>query len=266
MHIDLIPTGGLCNRMRAIASAYKIACSIDSKLYVIWNKYDGLNADFYELFLPFKSNNIKIVESNKWLYNINHRKDYLKRALPLRLKYNKIYYQPIEEDNILEKLNSKDNKKNLIISGSSLCNEYELSNLFTPTNEIKEKIQNTITSFNNNTIGIHIRRTDNSESIRVSTTEAFQRKINEELKKEPTTLFYLATDDNCIKKEFLKKYGEHIITTIFNTNRDCLEGMQFAVYDLYCLSSTKKIIGSYFSSYTQIAAKIGGIDIEYARK
>ena len=50
-----------------------------------------------------------------------------------------------------------------------------------------------------------------------------------------------------------------------DTDRNSLEGMKFAVVDLFCLSKTKKIIGSVGSSYSQIAAEIGGIEVEYAK-
>lgn len=51
-----------------------------------------------------------------------------------------------------------------------------------------------------------------------------------------------------------------------DTDRNSLEGMKFAVLDLFCLSKTNKIIGSVGSSYSQIAAEIGGIEVEYANK
>ena len=35
--------------------------------------------------------------------------------------------------------------------------------------------------------------------------------------------------------------------------------------DLCCLSKTKKILGSVGSSYSQIAAEIGGIEVNYAK-
>lgn len=263
MNIDIIPTGGLCNRMRAIASAYEISQAKNCKLKVIWNKYDGLNAQFSDLFSPISEDNIEIVDTTKWLYNINRRADYLKRLISLKIAYNKVFFQPDIKDNLTENLKIG---ANLIISGAPLCEKYEFSRLFTPTNDIKEKIQSTVNKFKDNTIGIHIRRTDNTESIRVSTTEAFHKCVSAELNADPNTMFYLATDDNCIKEEFIKTYGNHIITTVSNTDRNSLEGMLFAVYDLYCLSSTKKIIGSYYSSYTQVAAQIGHIKIEYARK
>ena len=42
-------------------------------------------------------------------------------------------------------------------------------------------------------------------------------------------------------------------------NRDTPNGIRDAVVDLYCLSKTKYIYGSYWSSFSDIAARIGEI-------
>ena len=39
-----------------------------------------------------------------------------------------------------------------------------------------------------------------------------------------------------------------------------LKTMYDALLDLYCLAACKKIIGSYFSSFTDTAASLGGIE------
>lgn len=68
-----------------------------------------------------------------------------------------------------------------------------------------------------------------------------------------------------VKESLKSKYPNRIITLIDDTDRNSLEGMKFAMVDLFCLSKTRKIIGSVASSYSQIAAEIGGIEIEYAK-
>ena len=46
--------------------------------------------------------------------------------------------------------------------------------------------------------------------------------------------------------------------------RDSREGIQDALLDLYSLASTRKIIGSYFSSFTDIAADMHKIPLVIA--
>ena len=48
--IILEPVGGLCNRMRAIASALSVAKALDRRLWLIWRRDSTLNAAFEELF------------------------------------------------------------------------------------------------------------------------------------------------------------------------------------------------------------------------
>lgn len=68
-----------------------------------------------------------------------------------------------------------------------------------------------------------------------------------------------------VKESLKSKYPNRIITLLDDTDRNSLEGMKFVMVDLFCLSKTRKIIGSVASSYSQIAAEIGGIEIEYAK-
>ena len=46
------PMGGLCNRMRTIASAVKLAKKLNCKMKVLWVKDKALNAPFKSLFEP----------------------------------------------------------------------------------------------------------------------------------------------------------------------------------------------------------------------
>ena len=68
-----------------------------------------------------------------------------------------------------------------------------------------------------------------------------------------------------VKESLKSKYPNRIITLMDDTDRISLEGMKFAMVDLFCLSKTRKIIGNVASSYSQIAAEIGGIEIEYVK-
>lgn len=132
MEVKIIPTGGLCNRLRAIATGVAVAKEYHCPSVIYWNNSLGLKADYCELF------------------------------------------KPIPQDDI-------------------------------------------------------------------------QRRIDE------------------VKESLKSKYPNRIITLLDDTDRNSLEGMKFAVVDLFCLSKTRKIIGSVASSYSQIAAEIGGIEIEYAK-
>lgn len=127
------------------------------------------------------------------------------------------------------------------------------------------EINNIVEKYRGNIIGIHIRRTDNTQSITQSKDECFIKSLNQEINSNPDIHFYLATDDLSVKKHFTNIYGSRIITSNNEVCRNTIEGMKAAVKDLYCLSKTNKIIGSAYSSYSEIAAELGNIKLEIAR-
>lgn len=270
MELKLIPTGGLCNRMRAIASCIAIAQKKHAHTTIYWNKYKGLNADFEELFFKITNANVLIVEKTEWLYNVNYTKDYIKRFLFYKIIHKQTFYNYNiyeKKEDLTGKIKENSNRSTLLISGHPMCKDYAetLRNTFRPQLEIQNRINEIVARFGEQTIGVHIRRTDNTASINNSPLESFKQIINDEISKNPKIKFYLATDDDKIKKQFIHQYGDKIITIFQDTNRDSLEGMKFAVIDLFCLSKTSKIIGSVSSSYSQIAADLGNIDIQYAK-
>ncbi len=84
--INIIPTGGLCNRMRAIASGVYLAIQYHSTANVIWNVNDGLKAKFEDLFEPIPETLALIKSNDCRLYNIGGKKDYLLRWPFLHLR------------------------------------------------------------------------------------------------------------------------------------------------------------------------------------
>ena len=102
---------------------------------------------------------------------------------------------------------------------------------------------------------MHIRRTDNLPAIGKSSTGHFILSMKKELEADPETVFYLATDDLSEEEKLREAFpGKIISNRERDLSRNSIAGIQDAMLDLYCLASTRKIIGSYFSSFTDIAA------------
>ena len=146
-----------------------------------------------------------------------------------------------------------------------MCKKYDIQGMFIPQDDIQQRIEKVVNRFSARTIGVHIRRTDNKVSIQASPLEKFTQIMDKEIKVDTNTKFYVASDDDEVKETLKAKYPTRIIALMDDTDRNSLEGMKFAVLDLFCLSKTKKIIGSVGSSYSQIAAEIGNINVEYAK-
>lgn len=270
MVVKIVPTGGLGNRMRAIASGIAIAHHYDVPAKVYWNIRSGLHAEFSDLFKPLQEPSVELFTNTSWLYNIEFRKEHLLRLPFLRLGaknilFNHDIYREHGRD-IFQILGDSLRGNVVLVSGCTMCKIEDMSRLFVPVDEIQDAIDRVVTHFSENTIGVHIRRTDNKQSIAQSPLDSFYALMDKYIAEDDNVKFYLATDDDEVKSEMVGKYAERIITQYDKTERKTLEGMKFAVNDMYCLSKTKKIIGSVYSSYSSIAAELGGIEVEYAKK
>jgi hypothetical protein len=105
-------------------------------------------------------------------------------------------------------------------------------------------------------VGVHIRRGDNRTSIQESPSELFWEAM---AAYDPSVIFYLATDSMREREEAERRFPGRILTgsgTILSRNDPfgCREGM----LDFYCLSRCSEILGSYYSSFSEMAAAYGG--------
>lgn len=252
--IIIQPSGGLCNRMRVINSGWRLAREKKEPLQILWNCNAELNCPFESLFQPvteFKIRNIHSVADPRKLFHQKTAKHYL------------------TNEDILAHRNSDgclDADYAASLTGKTYIFTWEWFypsedyHLFVPTERLQARIDAMTAQFGTSCVGVHIRRTDNQPAIGKSSTDAFLRSMEQELAADPHTRFYLATDDMEEERILREAFPERILS---NENRclrrDSIDGMHDALLDLYCLASTRKIIGSYFSSFTDIAAEIHGI-------
>jgi len=249
-----------------MASGYFYARQHNRAATVLWNETEGLNARFEELFQPIILPDLLIVNNRKWIYRIERTRDFLTRKVLLAFSHQTIYnFSSQNNGDINQRVDEGCKKKLLLVSCYSMCTHYPIKELFVPQTDIQQRIDSVTQSFANHTIGVHIRRTDNSEAIKRSPLESFIRILKKETESDPAVKFYLASDDEEVKNLLNTQFPHRIITCSDKAERDTLEGMKFAVVDLFCLTKTSKIIGSDYSSYSQIAAEIGNIPLEYAK-
>lgn len=265
--IILEPLGGLANRMRVVASALSASKESINKLVIIWNLNTELNCDFNTLFesipgVEFRENNINY----KFLHRSNQAHYYKRIKAKVRNKILGIDYCVTEGDVKDKDFNKKivqiiTNNRNVHIATNhefgSGKKDYKV---FSPKKEIQKIIDNLTFRFTKSTIGLHIRQTDNKIAIDSSPIELFKNIINEELAKNSETLFFLATDSLVIQEELISKFGDKIIVYPKEWTRSSKQGIIDAVVDMYCLSKTKLIYGSYWTSFSDVAALLGGIE------
>lgn len=260
--ITLVPLGGLANRMRAIVSGYTLALDTGMPLHVVWLRNHDLNCSFNTLFRPL-GHNIALTECSKadaWAkYNVP-----LKRNFFLSAFYQKRHFAPRLYDVELCRLKDDGEALQRRVSGHNCLIESGLSfyktdkewfrTLFVPTDEIAALVAQRCTAFTARTVGLHIRRTDNRVSIAESPLALFTQKIDDELSQHPDTLFYLATDSEEVKAELRSRYGARIFTSPVRADRHSTAGMKEAVVELYTLARTQHFYGSYYSSFSDLAA------------
>lgn len=246
------PIGGLCNRMRAINSALVLAKKQNKKLKVIWFVNAELGCPFEELFEKTDAFTVLNIYS-KWN--------------PLKLFYQFTRKRIGNEDIRANRDSHGLTDAYVETLGGPLyiateehffeCHDYSA---FVPTAEIAGRIERLTSSYGAHNVGVHIRRTDNKPAIGKSSTQAFIDSMQKEIALFPDTKFYLATDDLSEEANLRRLFPDRILSNeTRDLSRDSIAGIKDALLDLMCLSRTDKIIGSYFSSFTDIAADLNGI-------
>ncbi len=264
--IFLNPRGGLCNRLRVIGSAIKLGMDYDDSIIVFWRKSPALGCLFEELFegITYKSQKGKLT-----LKNVEYSEDMLIREIEGEVGKKRSYYDTIADTKKFQEdyIKAEGRGKFLLSTCYGFYDFFDEYDWLSLRKDILDKIEFITSLYGRHCIGIHIRRTDNEMAKRFSPNELFERIIDEEIKQNADVKFYLATDDMEVKKDFLDIFSPRIITSQCQTlARENRKGMISAVIDLYALARTQKIYGSYWSSFSQTAAAIGGIRVECVLK
>ena len=118
------------------------------------------------------------------------------------------------------------------------------------------------------TVGVHVRRTDHTEAIANSPLSLFADKMRQEMSEVPGTDFFVATDDEGVKRELREALPEAKL--IFHDSgiidRNSKEGICDAYIEMLALSRCRKILGSYNSTFSLLPSYIGDIPLEVVKK
>jgi hypothetical protein len=112
-------------------------------------------------------------------------------------------------------------------------------------------------------VGVHIRRTDHAKSIKNSPRDAFVREMS---RYDDKTQFFLVTDCMEERRWFEAKFHGRILCFAASTDRTSLFGMQNAALDFFMLARCDRILGSFASSFSEMAAAYGGVPLDVVRK
>jgi len=271
-HITFVPAGGLGNRMKAIASAVRLAEEIGSELRILWFQDWGLGCRFDQLFTltpPILTTVQEATLSDKLLYDRPRRKNFF---LPT-IAEHALFDVCIKEEEATQMMQEE-------IDFCTLCrnrkvwissNVYFMSktipndsfDMFHPLPHLATRIDKIVKKMGPNAIGVHIRRTDHILAITNSPTTLFVKRMRQE---DPSTTFYLATDAEDEKCTLLNLFKGHLYFLPRKAKRNSLQGMEDALVEMYVLSHTNLIIGSASSTYSMTAAAIGRIPLEIIKQ
>jgi len=258
---------GLANRIRNLNSFYNFATTYDKKLFVCWEEGPGWGREhFLDLFENIE--NINFISNEEYE---KHSSQY-ENIDKLIDKVPPIYYVlKAPGGRICDLIQNK----SFCYNGESAL-EYFLpcdiktNNTFFDKLVVKKnisyKIDKIVSLFDESTIGVHIRRGDALNSpwkafFNLSNDDFFIKEMIKEIDKNPKANFYLSTDCEQTQKKFLEMFGDKIIVL----EKDFAEsidmhnpkfGQESALIDLFCLSNTNKIIGTYWSSFSTLAANL----------
>lgn len=261
--LTLCPIGGLANRMRAILSAQALSISTGMHLRIIWCKDKGLAARYNQLFLPYPSDKVTLIEADsltKVLHEVPRKRNLWWPIVWQRIAYDVVLHEPDllqvldKPKRLIEKLSSARNA--LIVTGMGFfpTDDTLFAHNFRPLPELVQKIEERVASLKVPSVGLHIRRTDNLRAISESPLEAF---ISRTRSLAPAHI-YAATDDESVKQSLQQAFPQCVSYSSFAASRSTLCGMQEAVIEMFTLTRTTHFLGSYYSSFSDIIIALRG--------
>lgn len=259
--IDIVPFGGLGNRMRVMNSAFELNKLTKRNLNVAWLVKPELNAKFQQLFSSagFDFELVSGLKYKTFLLLLKHI--YIQKYTSLYRLLLKPFYDLIlfdddvkglSKERLLEKIGQE--KKVLIATCYSFF-PFDSFDNFVLSGDLRERLNNL--DLPTNLTGIHIRRSDHASIIQESSIQSYDLAIEKEIAENPNSMFYLATDDNDVKEYYRKKLGNALVTLNIELSRSAQKGIEDAVLEVYSLSKCSKLICNSNSSFAILAQKIG---------
>lgn len=303
LNLYIEPKNGLGNRLRALASAYVIAKNTNRKLIVVWLKDEHCEADFFDLFdKNYITQSFHVLDKKEEVSRIFEKHKIIDEthssiSLSLENSYKPFldYYNYAKYKGEYIKDESSDD---IYITSACVLNNRNTNwyqeSIFLRHLVPKADILNTVfeTEFKansfKNVVGVHIRMgqdpvlyafenvskyNDKEKSLiqrwrQASNWKNFVPEMEKLLDLNPKQKFYISADNEQVYNEFMKL--ENFKHNLIVTNRDnydrSKDGLKSALVDLYLLSKCKLILGSNWSSFSEIAHKIGLNEIQFIGK
>lgn len=264
-------SAGLANRIRSLIGYQSLSHYINKPFYLCWEPDHACDVDFSEIFT---FNYISIIT--------------LKQKQEIEKRYNtQTFANNPTHIEIWEKYAQK----------ISTLEQFHLTSLrylndLQPVPEISEKIMKFVNKYDlPNNPAIHIRFTDNIKGYKrwtqrqlegfdpqnIPKLKGYEQFIKNMINNNHHVKIFLATDNQKVQKRIQKSYPNNTITypkryqpryrinfslTAFrsSTHFQRTSSIQEALIELFLLSKCKTLLGTYWSSYSHIAAFMGNAE------
>jgi len=239
--------GGIANRIKCLISMWRICDKYNKKLYLNWELNHTCGAEFNRLF----ENEFNLISTEELKELKDSRGSQTWKFLPLpedKIKDMDFAFEGLPEDT-----------KKIILS---------YLNKLTPIKVIRNIVENFSNAYNvKNLVGVHIRRDDfkmrGKNDSDVASDELFIERMNELIQEDNNTKFLLCTDSQEVEDKFINEFPNKIIV-YKKKNRDRTSKIttQQGLIDMLLLSKTKHIIGTYMSTFNELAWWFGGCKVK----
>ena len=248
--------GGISNRIKCLISMWRLSDEVNKKLYLYWIKNKTCGADFSDLFenefSEISKEELKELSVEECILSHTFRFITLTDEVPD--KFAKVY--PTDRGNNIDFEFERIPQK---VRENILLYLHKLK----PIKTIRYIVDNFTEKYDvSNLVGVHVRRDDflyGKERLGdVSSNKKFFEKMNEILNDDSSTKFLLCTDSQETEDKFIEEFGDRIII-YQKKNRDRTTKIvtQQGLIDLLLLSKTKHIIGTYRSTFNELAWWLG---------
>ena len=270
-----INPGGISNRLKCLISMWRFADKENGKLLLYWPKNKTCNINFSDLF----ENDIEEV-NKKGLLEIFKNKDFclfdeslnVLEKTPKKYLLSESWRWKLFKDEIEKgfgKENPSKDGRDIDFEFEKIPEKLRKEFLFylkklKPIEKIREKITKLEEEYDlKNLVGVHLRQGDflnySDGMEKIANVNRVADEINKILKENPSQKFFLCTDSNEAEIKIKEIFTNKIV--IFKKN--CFDRLdkefnQDGLIDLILLSKTKKIIGTYMSTFTELAWWLGG--------
>ena len=253
------PIAGLGNRLRVIASSVELSKLLGCGLRIVWTRTTDLNSRLGDLFEP--SPHFSVVESSWTVSRLRRR--------VLRPFLHDAYF----DDRTVDSLGSperavaclKGRARPFVITCLRFLPAVLRREDLSPTSDIQCAVDEIARGFSPSIVGVHVRRADQGLSIAESPTSAFLEAMRRAIKEDSKTTFFLATDSPDDAGVISSAFPGRVTRLRPDLSRPRPAAARDALIDMECLGRCRYVLGSYASSFSDVAAERGGVPLTVVR-